>query len=123
MRIVTAGYVKRYAGRMLNIHPSLLPSFTGLKTHERALAAGVKVHGCTVHFVTAELDAGPVVLQAAVPVLANDTVESLSKRVLRQEHIVYPRAIRWFLEGRLVIDNGRVSVKGGDAQIAYSDLP
>jgi phosphoribosylglycinamide formyltransferase-1 len=123
MRIVTAGYVKRYAGRMLNIHPSLLPSFTGLKTHERALAAGVKVHGCTVHFVTAELDAGPIVLQAAVRVLANDSVESLSKRVLRQEHIVYPRAIQWFLEGRLVIDNGRVSVKGGDAQFVYSDLP
>jgi len=123
MRIVTAGYVARYAGRMLNIHPSLLPSFTGLKTHERALAAGVKMHGCTVHFVTAELDAGPIVLQAAVPVLANDTVESLSKRVLHQEHIVYPRAIRWYLEGRLVIDNGRVSVKGGDAQITYCDLP
>lgn len=123
MRIVTAGYVSRYAGRMLNIHPSLLPSFTGLHTHERALAAGVKLHGCTVHFVTPELDAGPVVIQAAVPVLANDTVASLSKRVLRQEHIVYPRAVRWFLEGRLVIENGRVSVKGGDAQHLYSDLP
>ena len=123
MRIVTAGYVARYAGRMLNIHPSLLPAFTGLRTHERALAAGVKLHGCTVHFVTAELDAGPIVLQAAVPVLANDTVESLSKRVLRQEHIVYPRAIKWFLEGRLVIGDGRVSVKGGDAQFVYSDLP
>jgi phosphoribosylglycinamide formyltransferase 1 len=123
MRIVTAGYVTRYAGRMLNIHPSLLPAFTGLRTHERALAAGVKLHGCTVHFVTAELDAGPIVLQAAVPVQANDTVESLSKRVLRQEHIVYPRAIQWFLEGRLVIDNGRVSVKGGDAQFVCSDLP
>ena len=121
MRIVTAGYVKRYAGRMLNIHPSLLPSFTGLKTHERALAAGVKVHGCTVHFVTAELDSGPIVVQAAVPVVANDTVESLSKRVLRQEHVVYPRAIRWFLEGRLLIDNGRVSVEGGDAQFIFSD--
>ena len=121
MRIVTAGYVARYAGRMLNIHPSLLPSFTGLRTHERALEAGVKLHGCTVHFVTPELDAGPVVIQAAVPVLANDTVESLSKRVLRQEHIVYPRAIRWFLDGRLVIDNGRVNVKDGDAQYLFSD--
>lgn len=123
MRIVTAGYVARYAGRMLNIHPSLLPSFTGLRTHERALEAGVKVHGCTVHFVTPELDAGPVVIQAAVPVLANDTVETLSKRVLRQEHIVYPRAIRWFLDGRLVIDNGRVNVKDGDAQYLFSDRP
>lgn len=121
MRIVTAGYVARYANRMLNIHPSLLPAFTGLRTHERALAAGVKLHGCTVHFVTAELDAGPIVVQAAVPVLANDTVDSLSKRVLGQEHVVYPRAIRWFLEGRLVIDNGRVHVEGEDAQTLYSD--
>jgi len=121
MRIVTAGYVARYAGRMLNIHPSLLPSFTGLRTHEGALAAGAKVHGCTVHFVTAELDAGPIVIQAAVPVAANDTVDSLSKRVLKQEHIVYPRAIRWFLDGKLVIDNGRVSVKGDDAQYLFSD--
>jgi phosphoribosylglycinamide formyltransferase-1 len=121
MRITTAGYVERYAGRMLNIHPSLLPSFTGLRTHERALAAGAKIHGCTVHFVTPELDAGPIVIQAAVPVLANDTVDSLSKRVLRQEHIVYPRAVKWFLDGRLVIDNGRVSVKGEDAQYLFSD--
>jgi phosphoribosylglycinamide formyltransferase-1 len=121
MRIVTAGYVARYAGRMLNVHPSLLPAFTGLGTHERALAAGVKLHGCTVHFVTAELDAGPIVAQAAVPVLVNDTVDTLSKRVLRQEHIIYPRAIQWFLDGRLVIDKGRVSVKGGDAQTIYSD--
>jgi phosphoribosylglycinamide formyltransferase-1 len=121
MRIVTAGYVARYAGRMLNVHPSLLPSFTGLRTHDRVLAAGAKIHGCTVHFVTAELDAGPIVIQAAVPVLANDTVDSLSTRVLRQEHIVYPRAIKWFLDGRLVIENGRVGVKGNDAQYLFSD--
>jgi phosphoribosylglycinamide formyltransferase-1 len=121
MRVVTAGFVARYAGRMLNIHPSLLPAFTGLHTHERALAAGVKLHGCTVHFVTADLDAGPIVVQAAVPVLANDTAETLSKRVLRQEHVIYPRAIRWFLEGRLVIGNGRVNVKDGDAQYFLSD--
>jgi phosphoribosylglycinamide formyltransferase-1 len=121
MRVVTAGFVARHAGRMLNIHPSLLPAFTGLHTHERALAAGVKLHGCTVHFVTPELDAGPIVIQAAVPVLANDTAETLSKRVLRQEHIVYPRAIQWFLAGRLVIDNGRVSVRGGDAQYLLAD--
>ena len=123
MRIVTAGYVARYAGRMLNIHPSLLPSFTGLRTHERALAAGVRLHGCTVHFVTPELDAGPIVLQAAVPVLANDSVDTLSKRVLRQEHIIYPRAIRWFLEGRLVIADGKVNVKGNDAQYLFNDRP
>jgi phosphoribosylglycinamide formyltransferase-1 len=106
---------------MLNIHPSLLPAFTGLHTHERALAAGVKLHGCTVHYVTADLDAGPIVAQAAVPVLANDTVETLSKRVLRQEHVIYPRTIRWFLEGRLLVDNGRVSVKDGDAQYFLAD--
>jgi phosphoribosylglycinamide formyltransferase-1 len=106
---------------MLNVHPSLLPAFTGLHTHERALAAGVKLHGCTVHFVTPELDAGPIVIQAAVPVLANDTPETLSKRVLIQEHVIYPRAIRWFLEDRLVPENGRVRVKGGDAQYSYSD--
>jgi phosphoribosylglycinamide formyltransferase 1 len=121
MRIVTAGYAERYAGRMLNVHPSLLPSFTGLHTHERALTAGVRVHGCTVHFVTPELDSGPIVIQAAVPVLAEDTVDALSARVLRQEHIVYPRAIRWFLDGVLVIDKGRVSVKGSDAQFIFSD--
>ncbi len=121
MRVMTAGFVGRYAGRMLNIHPSLLPSFTGLRTHERALAAGAKLHGCTVHFVTPELDAGPIVIQAAVPVLANDSVETLSKRVLRQEHAVYPRAVKWFLDGRLVIDNGRVSVKGNDAQYLFDD--
>ena len=123
MRVVTAGFVERFAGRMLNVHPSLLPAFTGLHTHERALAAGVKLHGCSVHFVTAELDAGPIVIQAAVRVLPGDDAETLAARVLRQEHVVYPRALRWFLEDRLVIDNGRVSVKGGDAQIIYSDLP
>jgi len=121
MRIVTAGYVNRYAGRILNVHPSLLPAFTGLHTHKRALVAGVKLHGCSVHFVTAELDAGPIVAQAAVPVLPNDTVDSLSMRVLAQEHILYPRAIQWFLEGRLVIENGRVNVRGSDAQLLFSD--
>jgi len=123
MRIVTAGYVERYAGRMLNVHPSLLPSFTGLRTHERALAAGVKLHGCSVHFVTPELDSGPVVIQAAVPVLPGDTVEKLAARVLRQEHVVYPRAVRWFLEGRLVVENGAVSVKGNDAQFVFDASP
>ena len=121
MRVLTPGFVARYRERLLNIHPSLLPAFPGLHTHERALAAGVKVHGCTVHFVTPELDHGPIVAQAAVPVLASDTVDTLSRRVLAKEHIIYPRAIRWFLDGRLVIDNGRVSVKGGDAQTILSD--
>ena len=121
MRIVTAGFVERYAGRMLNVHPSLLPSFTGLHTHERALAAGVRVHGCTVHFVTPEIDSGPIVIQAAVPVLAGDTATALAARVLEQEHLVYPRAIGWFLDGRLVIESGRVNVRGGDAQFVFSD--
>src|ERR1044071_2893072 len=92
MRILTDDFVQRYAGRLLNIHPSLLPSFTGLHTHRRALEAGVKVHGCTVHFVTPQLDCGPIVVQAAVPVLADDTEEALAARVLAQEHRIYPQA-------------------------------
>jgi len=110
MRILTPLFVGHYAGRMLNIHPSLLPSFPGLATHRQALVAGVKVHGATVHFVTAELDHGPIVSQAAVPVLPDDTEDSLADRVLAQEHIIYPRAVRWFVEGRLSIDNGLVRV-------------
>jgi phosphoribosylglycinamide formyltransferase 1 len=117
MRILTPGFAARYAGRLLNIHPSLLPAFPGLHTHERALAAGVKVHGCTVHFVTAELDHGPIVVQAAVPVLADDDAARLAARVLEQEHLVYPRAVRWFLDGRLQLGNGVVHVKGSDAQL------
>jgi phosphoribosylglycinamide formyltransferase-1 len=117
MRILTPGFAARYAGRLLNIHPSLLPAFPGLHTHERALAAGVKLHGCTVHFVTAELDHGPIVVQAAVPVLADDDAARLAARVLEQEHVVYPRAVRWFLDGRLELGNGVVQVKGGDAQL------
>lgn len=117
MRVLTAGCVQRYAGRMLNIHPSLLPAFPGLDTHVRALSAGVKIHGCSVHFVTAELDHGPIVIQAAVPVLPGDTAASLAARVLRQEHVIYPRAARWFLDGKLVIASGMVSVKGSDAQL------
>ncbi len=116
MRVLTPGFVDRYVGRLMNIHPSLLPAFTGLHTHERALAAGVKVHGCTVHFVTAELDHGPIVLQAAVRVRPDDTPERLAARVLAQEHVAYPRAVRWFLEHRLVVADGRVRVEGSDAQ-------
>lgn len=121
MRILTPGFAQRYAGRLVNIHPSLLPSFTGLDTHARALAAGVKLHGCTVHFVTAELDHGPIIAQAAVPVRADDTPDSLAARVLREEHLLYPRALRWFLDGRLVLESGRVRVKGGDAQAFFAD--
>lgn len=101
MRVLTEGFVQRYRGRMLNIHPALLPAFPGLNTHARALAAGVKLHGCTVHFVTPEVDAGPIVVQAAVPVLDEDTPERLAARVLAQEHRIYPMAVRWFAEGRL----------------------
>lgn len=117
MRILSAAFIARFEGRLLNIHPSLLPAFPGLHTHERALEAGVKVHGCTVHFVTADLDHGPIVIQAAVPVLPGDDADVLGARVLAQEHVVYPRAVRWFLDGRLDIADGRVRVKGNDAQL------
>ena len=120
MRIFTPGFAARYEGRMLNIHPSLLPAFPGLDTHARALAAGVKLHGCTVHFVGAELDHGPIVIQAAVPVRADDTGASLAARVLRQEHVIYPRAARWFLDGKLVIKSGVVCVKGSHEQLVFA---
>lgn len=120
MRVLTPEFVQRFQSRLLNIHPSLLPAFPGLGTHERALAAGVKVHGCTVHFVTAELDNGPIVIQAALPVRSGDSAATLAARVLEQEHVIYPRAARWFLEDRLVIEDGRVRVKGGDAQLVVS---
>src|SRR5712671_1595923 len=119
MRVLTPAFVERYAGRLLNIHPSLLPAFPGLNTHQRALQAGVKVHGCTVHFVTAELDHGPVVIQAEVPVRDDDSAETLAARVLRREHLIYPRAAQWFLEDRLVIRDGKVRVKGEYAQVLH----
>jgi len=111
MRILSAEFIARFEGRLLNIHPSLLPMFPGLKTHQRALAEGVKIHGCTVHFVTADLDHGPIVIQAAVPVRADDTPDTLAARVLAQEHRIYPQAVRWFAEGRLEINGGRVNLK------------
>lgn len=113
MRILTKGFVERFAGRMVNIHPSLLPSFPGLHTHRRALEAGVKLHGATVHLVTAALDSGPIVAQGAVPVLAGDTEKSLAERVLEVEHRLYPQAVRWFVEDRIEF-SGRdvVQVRG-----------
>jgi len=117
MRILTPAFVEHYAGRMLNIHPSLLPSFPGLATHRQAIDAGVKVHGATVHFVTAELDHGPIVAQAAVPVLDKDDEHTLAERVLVQEHIIYPRAVRWFIEGRLSIENGIVRLEGDESPV------
>ena len=118
MRILSAGFVDHYAGRMINIHPSLLPSYPGLHTHRRALADGVRLHGCTVHFVTSTLDSGPIVVQAAVPVQPDDSEASLSARVLEQEHRLYPQAVRWFAEGRLQIDGARVCVRPAAGRLA-----
>lgn len=112
MRILSGDFVRHYAGRLLNIHPSLLPAFRGLDTHQRALDAGVSEHGASVHFVTEELDSGPVVLQAVVPVKAGDTAETLARRVLEQEHRIYPLALRWFAEGRLDWNRGQVLFDG-----------
>ena len=116
MRVLTDAFVTRYAGRLFNIHPSLLPSFPGLHTHRKALEAGVRVHGATVHFVTPTLDCGPVVIQAAVPVLPGDDEAALARRVLEQEHRIYPQAVRWFVDGRLTLTDGRVLVQGERAQ-------
>ena len=115
MRVLGGDFVRHYSGRMVNIHPSLLPAFPGLHTHRRALQEGVKLHGCTVHFVTPQVDHGPIIVQAAVPVRAGDTEATLAARVLRQEHRVYPLAIRWFVEGRLAVENGIVRVNASDA--------
>ena len=108
MRILTPSFVQRWEGRLINIHPSLLPSYKGLHTHERALADGVKIHGCSVHYVVAEMDAGPIIAQAAVAVLDADTPESLGARVLEQEHVIYPLALRLAASGALRIDSLRV---------------
>ncbi|MFL9905452.1 phosphoribosylglycinamide formyltransferase [Paraburkholderia sp. RL17-337-BIB-A] len=120
MRVLTAGFVDHYAGRMLNVHPSLLPSFPGLKTHQQALDAGVRLHGASVHFVTSQLDHGPIVAQAAVPVEAGDTPAMLAERVLAVEHIIYPRAVRWFVEGRLALDGLRVTLTPPEPQWLFA---
>ena len=101
MRVVGEAFVERFRGKLVNIHPSLLPAFPGLHTHRRALEAGVKIHGATVHFVTPALDSGPIIVQAAVPVLAGDTEQALAARVLAQEHRIYPQAARWLAEGKV----------------------
>lgn len=108
MRILSDGFVHAWSGRMINIHPALLPSFKGLDTHARALAAGVKLHGCTTHFVTPGMDEGPIIAQAAVPVLDDDTEASLAARVLAEEHRIYPQTLRLLAEGKLRISDGRV---------------
>lgn len=117
MRVLGAAFVRRYEGRLLNIHPSLLPSFTGLHTHRRALEGGCKAVGATVHFVTPELDHGPIVLQSVVPVLPGDDEEALSTRVLATEHVIYPLAVRWFVEGKLRVEGGRVRQTDGASQV------
>jgi phosphoribosylglycinamide formyltransferase-1 len=127
MRILTPEFVQRFRGRMFNIHPSLLPKFRGLHTHERAIEAGEKEHGASVHFVTEELDGGPLILQVRVPVEADDTPDSLAARVLTQEHIIYPTAVRWFAQGRLDIDDNRVIKDGtpldGPVSFNFGELP
>lgn len=116
MRVLTAEFVARYEGRLVNIHPSLLPAFPGLDTHRRALEAGVKLHGTTVHFVTPALDHGPIIIQAAVPVRPDDDEPTLAARVLESEHEIYRRAVRWFLDGLLRVRDGVVRVEGGAPQ-------
>ncbi|MFZ9501418.1 MAG: phosphoribosylglycinamide formyltransferase [Beijerinckiaceae bacterium] len=113
MRLLTAGFVNHWEGRMINIHPALLPAFPGLHTHERALKEGVKLHGCSVHYVVPEMDAGPLIAQAAVSVLDDDTPETLGKRVLAQEHVIYPLALRLAASGAVRIVDGRVIGAGG----------
>lgn len=117
MRILTDGFVQRFAGRLVNIHPSLLPAFPGLHTHRRAIEAGCKLAGATVHFVTAELDHGPIVAQAAVPVLPGDDEDTLAARVLAREHVIYPLAVRWFVEGQLRLERGIVTHQAGTTQL------
>ena len=123
MRILTAGFVAKFRDRLVNIHPSLLPAFPGLNTHAKALAAGVAWHGCTVHFVTDQLDHGPIIAQAALKVLANDTPQSLAVRVLALEHQIYPRAVQWLAQGKVRIDSaGLVKVDGVDDRHLWSTL-
>jgi phosphoribosylglycinamide formyltransferase-1 len=124
MRILTPGFVQHYAGRLINIHPSLLPSYTGLHTHQRALDDGVKLHGCTVHFVTAELDHGPIIAQGAVPVLSNDTPDTLAARLLKVEHRLYPQAVGWLCNGQVQLnESGKVLSNGPEAHDTFFVAP
>jgi phosphoribosylglycinamide formyltransferase 1 len=117
MRILGAAFVARYAGRIVNVHPSLLPAFTGLDTHRRAIEAGCKLAGATVHFVTPALDHGPIIAQAVVPVLAGDDAAALAARVLAREHVLYPRALRWLVEDALRVEHGIVTQTRGESQL------
>ncbi|MGL4497161.1 MAG: phosphoribosylglycinamide formyltransferase [Beijerinckiaceae bacterium] len=123
MRILTPWFVERWAGRLINIHPSLLPSYKGLDTHARVLEDGGRIHGCTTHFVVPELDAGPIIMQAAVPVLPNDTEEALAARVLAQEHVIYPRTLAAVASGRAALVDGRcVLAEAADGMAAAGAL-
>ena len=122
MRVLTPGFVRRYAGRLINIHPSLLPDFPGLDTHARAIDAGAVDHGATVHFVTEDLDGGPIIVQVRVPILAGDDPDTLAARVLAQEHVILPLAIRWFAQGRMEIDGERVHLDGVSA-LSHPEAP
>lgn len=117
MRILTSGFVEHYRGRMVNVHPSLLPAFAGLHTHRRALEAGCKVAGATVHFVVSEVDHGPIIAQAVVPVLPDDTEATLAARVLEREHTLYPRALRWLVDDELELRGTQVRQRRGEAQL------
>ena len=117
MRILTPEFVAHYGGRMLNVHPSLLPAFTGLQTHRRVLESGCKATGATVHFVTADLDHGPIIAQAVVPVLPGDSAETLGARVLAREHVLYPRAVRWMVDGLLQVEGHAVRHRRGEPQL------
>jgi len=117
MRILTPAFVARFEGRLVNVHPSLLPAFEGLHTHRRAIAAGCKVSGATIHFVTPALDHGPIIAQAVVPVLPGDTDATLAARVLAREHVIYPRAVRWLVDGALQVENGIVTHRDGEPQL------
>jgi len=123
MRVLTTPFVEKWQGRLINIHPALLPAFKGLDTHRRALAAGAKVHGATVHFVVAEMDSGPIVAQAAVNVRPGETEEELAARVLKVEHQIYPLALKLLAEGRLQIENGRCQIDGIPVPDAASLIP
>jgi len=122
MRLLTAGFVTAWRDRLINIHPSLLPAFKGLHTHERALEAGVRFTGCTVHYVRPEMDEGPIIVQAAVPVLPADTADSLAERVLALEHIIYPHAVRLIAEGKVRVDGERALVDGDGTETAGATI-
>ena len=120
MKILPPDLVSCFENKILNIHPSLLPAFPGLKTHKRALERGVGIHGCTVHFVTPELDAGPIIIQATVPVNKTDTEKSLAAKVLTQEHVIYAKAVRWFLEDKLYVSDGIVNLRSSELKSPIS---